>query len=73
MNSSETIRAYLLSRFTKLYNGIPSISFDNAAEFNNFLSSLKRHGISHRTKIVKRKPRGRQFIVMKIEEADNGD
>lgn len=71
--NSETARSYLLSRFTQSYNGVPSTSFDNAAEFNNFLSGLTRHGISHRTKIVKRKPRGRQFIVMKIEEAVDGD
>lgn len=69
--STQTARSYLLSRFKGTYNGLPAVKFDNAAEFNNFLSGLKRHGISHRTKIVKKKPSGRLFVVMHIAEASD--
>ncbi len=63
---SQTARTYLLSKFTSSYNGLPAAKFESAGEFNNFLAGLSSNKIPHQTKIVKRKPKGRLFIAMKV-------
>ena len=71
--TNQTAYSYLMSKFTGIYNGLPSVKFDNAAEFNNFISGLKRHRIPHQTKIVKKKPSGRIFVVMRLGGSPDGD
>ena len=65
-------RSYLMSRFNDWYNDLPAAKFNNAAEFNNFISGLKNKKISYTTKIIKKKPRGRIFIVMRLETMYDG-
>lgn len=58
----------LIDRFTQIYNGFPAAVFNNSLEYNNFTAMLKMESISFKTKIVKHKRRGREFVVMLVEE-----
>jgi hypothetical protein len=68
--TNPNLRSQMLDRFTLQYDGMPSTVFNNAIEFSNFTTQMRRNAISFRTKIVKHKRRGRQFIVMLLDTLD---
>jgi hypothetical protein len=55
-------------RFTETYDGLPSIRFGSSSEYHNFEWQLKFANVSFRSKIIKTKKYGREFIVMLLEE-----
>jgi hypothetical protein len=54
-------------RFTETHDGFPSISFSSSSEYHNFEWQLKFANLSFKTKILKTKKYGREFIVMLVE------
>jgi hypothetical protein len=59
---------HLESRFTTSYNGFRSVVLNSSVEYHNFTTMLKDAGVSFRTKITKHKKRGREFVVMLVQE-----
>jgi hypothetical protein len=53
--------------FNSTYNELPAARFQSLMQCNNLQSTLKEAGVSFITKIVKNKKRGKEFIVMLVE------
>ena len=56
------------NRLNTSYEGFKAAIFTNSAEYHNFTSALKEAGASFKTKIAKHKKRGREFVVMLVEQ-----
>lgn len=56
----------MLSRFTGEYEGFASVRVRTATEAAVIELELRRLGISYQTKIGKHKKRGREFIIMLV-------
>ena len=57
----------LMSKFSTVFEGLPTAELHNSAEYHNFTLALKRNNVSFKTKIVKTKRSGRKFVVMLLE------
>jgi hypothetical protein len=55
------------NRFVETYEGIPAARFNNSLEAKNFEEALQHVGASYRTKIIKSKKHGRQFVITLLE------
>jgi hypothetical protein len=53
--------------FNSTYNELPAARFQSLMQCNNLQVMLKEAGLSFMTKIVKNKKRGKEFIVMLVE------
>ena len=53
--------------FNSTYNELPAARFQSLMQCNNLQAMLKDAGLSFMTKIVKNKKRGKEFIVMLVE------
>lgn len=53
--------------FNATYNEMPAARFQSSMQCNNLQVMLKDAGLSFMTKIVKNKKRGKEFIVMLVE------
>ena len=62
----------ILNRLNSSYDGFKAAVFTTASEYNNFTLALREAGASFRTKITKHKKRGREFVVMLVEEQPSG-
>ena len=60
----------IANRLNATYDGFKAAIFTNSAEYNNFTLALSEAKASFRTKITKHKKRGREFVVMLVEQAD---
>jgi hypothetical protein len=60
----------LTNKLTVSYEGFKAAIFNNSSEYHNFTLALREAGASFKTKIHKHKKRGREFIVMLVEQAD---
>ena len=58
--------------FKDTFDGFPSIRFVSASETVAFEAVLREKSVSYRTKIVKHKKRGREFVVMLVKGAPSG-
>lgn len=56
------------NRLDTTYEGFQAAIFMTSSEYNNFVLALREAGASFRTKISKHKKRGREFVVMLVEE-----
>lgn len=56
----------LLSLFDSEYDGLKAIRFKGASECRNMETRLTLEGVSFRTKIVKNKKRGLEYILMLV-------
>jgi len=55
-------------QLTTTYNDSPAAVFDNNAEYHNFITQLRLHGVSFSTKIQKgKRNRAPKFIVRVFE------
>ena len=63
----------ILSRFDEGYEGLKMARFTSASEAHNMETNLKWLNKSYKTKIVKHKRRGREFLVMIVEPFVQGD
>jgi len=57
----------IVSLFNETYNDMKAARLRTALECNNLQATLKEAGASFTTKIHKTKKRGREFIVMLVE------
>jgi hypothetical protein len=62
-----TLPLSIQSRFTETYEGNTAARFNNSLEAKNFEAALQQAGASYRTKIIKSKKSGRQFVVTLLE------
>ena len=62
-----TLPLSIQSRFTETYEGNIAARFNNSLEAKNFEVALQQAGASYRTKIIKSKKSGRQFMVTLLE------
>ena len=53
--------------FNSTYNELPAARFQSLMQCNNLQVMLKEAGLTFMTKIVKNKKRGKEFIVMLVE------
>lgn len=58
--------------FKDAYDGFPAVRFNNSMDASEFEARLKEKNVSYRTKIVKHKKRGREFVVMLVKGAVGG-
>lgn len=58
--------------FRDAYDGFPAVRFTNSADATEFEAVLREKSVSYRTKIVKHKKRGREFVVMLVKGAPSG-
>jgi hypothetical protein len=58
----------ILNRLNTTYDGFRAAVFTTSSEYNNFTAGLREAGASFCTKITKHKKRGREFVVMLVEE-----
>ena len=63
----------ILSRFDEEDEGLKMARFTSASEAHNMETNLKWLNKSYKTKIVKHKRRGREFLVMIVEPFTQGD
>jgi len=61
------------SRFNEEYEGLRMARFTSASEAHNMETNLKWLNKSYKTKIVKHKRRGREFLVMIVEPFTQGE
>jgi hypothetical protein len=54
--------------FSETYDGFTAARFKSSSEAHNVETALKEAQQSYRTKIHKTKKRGREFIVMLVEQ-----
>jgi hypothetical protein len=59
----------LSNLFDSEYDGFKAIRFKGASECRNMETRLTLEGISFKTKIIKSKKRGLEYIVMLLEDA----
>lgn len=62
----------ILNRLNSSYDGFKAAVFTTSSEYHNFTIALREAGASFKTKITKHKKRGREFVVMLVEEQLNG-
>jgi hypothetical protein len=55
--------------FDSTYNDLPAAKLQSSMQCNNLQVMLREAGVSFMTKIVKHKKRGKEFIVMLVEQA----
>lgn len=60
----------ITTMFDSTYNDLPAAKFKSSVQCNNFQSMLTDWGASFTTKIVKHKKRGKEYIVMLLEQID---
>ena len=56
------------NKFTDEYEGFKAARVQTSLEANNLELMLKVNNVSYRTKITKHKKRGREFIIMLVDE-----
>ena len=56
----------ILKLFDRQYDGLPAAWFTSSSEAHNAEAALRQAGQSYRTKILKSKKAGRQFVVMLV-------
>jgi hypothetical protein len=54
--------------FNEVYEGFKAARVKTSLEANNIELMLKTERVSYRTKITKHKKRGREFIIMLVDE-----
>lgn len=66
--SQMSLPSTITMQFKDTYDGFPAARFNNSCEASNFEAALRLENVSFRTKIVKHKRRGREFVVMLVEK-----
>ena len=69
MSRLDSLPSTLRNQLKDTYDGFIAAIYQSASEANNLALALKRHEISHRQKIVKRKRKPNLFVVMVIPDA----
>jgi len=57
------------NRLNSSYEGFRAAIFTSSSEYHNFTIGLREAGASFKTKISKHKKRGREFVVMLVEQS----
>jgi hypothetical protein len=63
-----TLPLSIQSKFTDEYEGFKAARVRTSLEANNLELMLKTENVSYRTKITKHKKRGREFLIMLVDE-----
>jgi uncharacterized protein (UPF0276 family) len=63
-----TLPLIIQNRFTEEYEGFKAARVQTSLEANNLELMLKIENISYRTKITKHKKRGREFLIMLVND-----
>lgn len=57
----------ILRQFTKTYNGVPAARVKSISEAKNLEAALRQAGKSYKTKMLRSKQRGKEFVVMLLD------